>query len=69
MKQLQRLFHSLPLQADSTALIPPYLMIDRNAQGLQDLSTTHKVASLRGMGSVEVIPSSIPLARRWPILL
>lgn len=49
LKQLQ-LFHSLILQADPTALIPPYLSLDRNNQGFKDLSARATVVSLRGTG-------------------
>jgi hypothetical protein len=36
MKQFQ-LFSSLVLQADNTALIPPHMILDREAQGFNDL--------------------------------
>lgn len=35
------------------ALIPPYLTLDRNAQGFKDLSAKSTVASLKGMGVIK----------------
>lgn len=46
LKQLQ-LFQALIIQVDETALIPPYLTLDRNVVGFKDLSSKVTVATLR----------------------
>lgn len=42
------LFFSVILQADATAIIPPYLKLDREANGINDISGRHTVADIKG---------------------
>ena len=52
MKQLN-LFFSLLLKADDKAIIPPYLIGDREARGIQDLSNTYTMANVKGLASTK----------------
>lgn len=51
-KQLH-LFFSIVLQADETALIPPYLKLDRASKGFKDLSNKYQVADVKGFTNVK----------------
>ncbi len=52
MKQLN-LFFSLLLKADERAIIPPYLIGDRDARGIQDLSYKYTIANVKGIASAK----------------
>lgn len=49
MKQLV-LFISLGLQANDSAIIPPYLVLDRAARGIDDIARSFTGINLKGMG-------------------
>jgi hypothetical protein len=51
-KQLH-LFFSMVLQADETALITPYLTLDRSSNGFKDLSMKYPVANIKGFTNVK----------------
>ncbi len=51
-KQLH-LFFSIVLQADESALIPPYLKLDRESKGFKDLSNKFQVADIKGFTTVK----------------
>ena len=51
-KQLH-LFFSMVLQADESALIPPYLTLDRASAGFKDLSFRYPVANIKGFTNVK----------------
>lgn len=51
-KQLH-LFFSMVVQADETALIPPYLTLDRSSAGFKDLSIKYPVANIKGFTNVK----------------
>lgn len=51
-KQLH-FFFSLVLQADESALIPPYLTLDRASNGFKDLSHKYPVANIKGFTNVK----------------
>jgi len=46
-------FFTLVLQADESAITPPYLAGDRQTQGIQDLSAKYSPAQVRGMTSIK----------------
>jgi hypothetical protein len=51
-KQLH-FFFSLVLQADETALIPPYLTLDRSSNGFKDFPHKYPVANIKGFMNVK----------------
>lgn len=44
---------SLLLKADDKAITPPYLIGDREARGIQDLSNTYTMANVKGLASTK----------------
>ena len=51
-KQLH-LFFSIVLQADESALIPPYLKLDRDSAGFKDISIKYQVSDIKGFSQVK----------------
>jgi hypothetical protein len=51
-KQLH-LFSSIVLQANESALIPPYLKLDRESAGFKDLSMKYQVSDIKGFSQVK----------------
>lgn len=52
LKQLH-LFWALILQADSTAMIPPYLTLNRHSRGFKDISATFSITAIKGMATIK----------------
>ena len=53
MQKQLHLFFSMVLQADETALITPYLTLDRSSNGFKDLSMKYPVANIKGFTNVK----------------
>jgi hypothetical protein len=51
-KQLH-LFFSIVLQVDESALIPPYLKLDRDLAGFKDISIKYQVSDIKGFSQVK----------------